>query len=88
MAQFLSYHFDTSPIYCPTLAPITDPCRYANPLLANKNYHRVNGGGGIEQQIWPPQGANFCDMHRDECVKCYRNSIKSDNVVMAIGHFM
>ena len=56
--------------------------------IDEKNYHRVNGGGSIDQQIWPPQGANFCHMHRDKLVKCYKKSIKSDDVSIAIQHFM
>ena len=57
-------------------------------IIDEKNYHHANGGGSIDQQIWPPQGANFCYMHRDKLVKCYKKSVKSDNLSIAIEHFM
>ena len=56
--------------------------------IDEKNHLRANGGGSKEQQIWPLQGANFCDTHRDKYLKCYKKSIKSNNVVIAIGNFM
>ena len=56
--------------------------------IGEKNAQRANGVVSIAHQIWPPQGENFCDMYRDKFVKYHKNSMKSDNVVIAIEHLM